>query len=45
MTATLDHMIVFARDREASATYLADMLGAPAPITAGHFTQVPLDAT
>jgi catechol 2,3-dioxygenase-like lactoylglutathione lyase family enzyme len=40
MTATLDHMIVFARDRTASAAYLADMLGAPAPTQAGHFTQV-----
>lgn len=43
MTATLDHMIVFARDREASASYLADMLGAPAPKQAGHFTQVQID--
>lgn len=43
MTASLDHMIVFARDREASARYLAEMLGAPAPTTAGHFTQVQID--
>ena len=43
MTASLDHMIVFARDRDASAAYLADMLGAPAPTTAGHFTQVQID--
>jgi hypothetical protein len=26
MTASLDHMIVFARDRDASAAYLAEML-------------------
>ncbi len=44
MTASLDHMIVFARDRQASATFLAEMLGAPPPTTAGHFTQVQLDA-
>jgi hypothetical protein len=43
MTAKLDHMIVFARDRDVSAAYLAEMLGAPAPKKAGHFTQVPLD--
>ena len=43
MTAALDHMIVFARDRDASATYLADMLGAPPPTKAGHFTQVAID--
>jgi catechol 2,3-dioxygenase-like lactoylglutathione lyase family enzyme len=44
MTASLDHMIVFARDRQASAAFLAGMLGAPPPTTAGHFTQVQLDA-
>lgn len=43
MAAKLDHMIVFARDRDVSAAYLAEMLGAPAPTKAGHFTQVPLD--
>jgi catechol 2,3-dioxygenase-like lactoylglutathione lyase family enzyme len=43
MTAQLDHMIVFARDREVSAAYLAEMLGAPAPKQAGHFTQVQID--
>jgi hypothetical protein len=43
MTASLDHMIVFARDRDASAAYLADMLGAPPPTQAGHFTQVQID--
>ena len=43
MTAALDHMIVFARDKDASAEYLAGMLGAPEPVRAGHFTQVLLD--
>jgi len=43
MTASLDHMIVFARDRRASADYLAQMLGAPPPTQAGHFTQVQID--
>ena len=43
MAASLDHMIVFARDRDASAAYLADMLGAPSPTQAGHFTQVEID--
>jgi len=43
MTAALDHMIVFARDRNASAAYLADMLGAPQPTQAGHFTQVQVE--
>jgi catechol 2,3-dioxygenase-like lactoylglutathione lyase family enzyme len=43
MTASLDHMIVFARDRDASAAYLAEMLGAPVPTKAGHFTQVQVD--
>ena len=43
MSAALDHMIVFARDRDASAAFLADMLGAPPPTKAGHFTQVAID--
>jgi catechol 2,3-dioxygenase-like lactoylglutathione lyase family enzyme len=43
MTAALDHMIVFARDRDASAAFLAEMLGAPEPTQAGHFTQVQVD--
>ena len=43
MTAALDHMIVFARDRDASAVFLAEMLGAPEPTQAGHFTQVEID--
>jgi catechol 2,3-dioxygenase-like lactoylglutathione lyase family enzyme len=43
MSAALDHLIVFARDREASAAYLAEVLGAPAPSRAGHFTQVQVD--
>ena len=43
MSASLDHMIVFARDRDASAAYLAEMLGTPEPTKAGHFTQVQID--
>ena len=43
MSASLDHMIVFARDRETSAAFLANMLGASPPTMAGHFTQVQLD--
>ena len=43
MSASLDHMIVFARDRDVSAAYLAQMLGAPEPTKAGHFTQVEID--
>jgi hypothetical protein len=43
MTAALDHLIVFARDRDASAAFLAEMLGAPSPKQAGHFTQVEVD--
>jgi|SRR6187402_1182651 len=43
MSASLDHMIVFARDRDASAAYLAEMLGAGEPTKAGHFTQVQID--
>lgn len=43
MSAALDHMIVFARDRDASAAFLAEMLGAPKPTQAGHFTQVTVD--
>jgi catechol 2,3-dioxygenase-like lactoylglutathione lyase family enzyme len=44
MTATLDHLIVFARDRQVSAAFLAGVLGTPAPTTAGHFTQVQIGA-
>ena len=40
MTASLDHMIVFARDRDASAAFLAQVLGVAEPTKAGHFTQV-----
>jgi catechol 2,3-dioxygenase-like lactoylglutathione lyase family enzyme len=43
MSAALDHLIVFARDRDASAAFLAEMLGAPTPTQAGHFTQVQVD--
>jgi len=40
MTAKLDHMIVTARDKHASATFLADILGVRPPVPAGHFMMV-----
>jgi catechol 2,3-dioxygenase-like lactoylglutathione lyase family enzyme len=40
MTARLNHTIVAARDRNASALFLADMLGLPAPLELGHFAVV-----
>jgi catechol 2,3-dioxygenase-like lactoylglutathione lyase family enzyme len=36
MTIHLDHTIVHARDRVASARFLAEMFGLPAPIELGH---------
>jgi len=36
----LDHTIVPARDGEASARWLADLLGLQPPVRAGHFWQV-----
>ena len=43
MSIRLDHTIVFAKDRHRSATFLADVLGLPAPQTVGHFTVVAVD--
>jgi catechol 2,3-dioxygenase-like lactoylglutathione lyase family enzyme len=40
MTARLNHTIVAAEDRDASALFLAEMLGLPAPLKLGHFTVV-----
>jgi hypothetical protein len=40
MTARLNHTIVAARDRDASAVFLAEMLGLPAPLSLGHFAVV-----
>lgn len=38
--AKLNHTIVAARDREASAKFLSEMLGLDPPQTLGHFTMV-----
>lgn len=40
MTARLNHTIVAARDPDASALFLAEMLGLPTPLKLGHFTVV-----
>jgi len=41
---TFNHTIVAARDRQASAHFLAELLGRPAPTSWGPFTTVELDA-
>ncbi len=38
MAIHFNHTILLARDSEASATFLAEMLGLPAPRQWGHFT-------
>ena len=43
MTVDLNHTIVWCRDQEASATFLADILGRPAPARFAHFHVVALD--
>lgn len=43
MTVQLNHTIVHARDKVESATFLADVLGLPAPVRFGHFMAVHLD--
>jgi catechol 2,3-dioxygenase-like lactoylglutathione lyase family enzyme len=43
MGAELNHTIVWCRDQEASARFLADMLGRPEPTTFAHFHVVELD--
>ena len=40
MPAQLNHTIVAAHDAHASATFLAEVLGLPAPTTFGHFQVV-----
>jgi catechol 2,3-dioxygenase-like lactoylglutathione lyase family enzyme len=42
MTAQLNHTIVAARDRDAAAQFLAELLGLPAPETFGPFKVVEL---
>ena len=43
MSIKLNHTIVHARDKSASATFLAEILGLPAPAPFGHFLTVHLD--
>ena len=43
MPAQLNHTIVAAHDREASATFLAEILGLPAPVAYGPFLVVEAD--
>ena len=43
MSVHLNHTIVWVRDREASATFLADILGLPAPQPFGPFLVVEAD--
>jgi catechol 2,3-dioxygenase-like lactoylglutathione lyase family enzyme len=42
MTVELNHIIVHARDAQASATFLADLFGLPAPRAYGPFFEVPM---
>jgi catechol 2,3-dioxygenase-like lactoylglutathione lyase family enzyme len=43
MAAQLNHTIIFSRDQEKSAHFLAEMLGRPAPTRFGHFHVVQMD--
>ena len=43
MPVQLNHTIVAARDPHASATFLAEVLGLPAPVRFGHFEVVTLE--
>jgi catechol 2,3-dioxygenase-like lactoylglutathione lyase family enzyme len=45
MTVQLNHTIIAARDRDASARFLAEMLGLPAPLALGHFAVVKVGDT
>jgi catechol 2,3-dioxygenase-like lactoylglutathione lyase family enzyme len=40
MTAKLNHTIVYARDKHASAAFLSEVLGLPAPVPFGPFMGV-----
>ena len=40
MTAKLNHTIVYARDKHASASFLSEVLGLPAPVPFGPFMGV-----
>ena len=43
MSIRFNHTIVHSRDKKASATFLADILGLPTPSTFGHFLVVELE--
>lgn len=43
MSVQLNHTIVLASDQVRSATFLAEILGRPAPVSVGPFTAVQLD--
>jgi catechol 2,3-dioxygenase-like lactoylglutathione lyase family enzyme len=45
MAVQLNHTIVIARDRDASAAFLAEMLGLPAPVVVGPFAVVQVGET
>jgi len=40
MTAKLNHTIIYARDKQASAAFLSEVLGLPAPVPYGPFMGV-----
>jgi catechol 2,3-dioxygenase-like lactoylglutathione lyase family enzyme len=43
VTVQLDHTIIAAHDKEASAAFLAEVLGLPSPVAMGPFAAVALD--
>jgi catechol 2,3-dioxygenase-like lactoylglutathione lyase family enzyme len=43
MSVRLDHTIVHAHDKQAAATFLAELLGLPPPVANGKFLAVALD--
>jgi catechol 2,3-dioxygenase-like lactoylglutathione lyase family enzyme len=45
MTVTLNHTIVHARDKAATAAFFTDILGLPKPEKLGHFTIVQVGMT
>src|SRR5215813_10449965 len=45
MAVSLNHTIVVARDKKATAKFLTDLLGLPPPVQAGHFEVVRVGET
>ena len=43
MAAQLNHTIVWCRDKHLSSSFMADMLGLPAPVAFLHFLVIPLE--